>query len=267
MNITSMKIINLYHLPQLEQDLQNRTIFVGMTQFTSSKNPIATSGILPCLGIGISGGGINYFEHASPHDYKIGGASCSRMLKVIEKFRDNKQIPTVYLFRNILDSEINYIIDNLSRIGLLQNVIFCNLSELNMLNSNTYVGIYNNRPFWFNSIIKNKSFNRSKNYLNFNFTNTNIEKAKKFSVGEYVMLQNIPEHKYVIIDIKKDGSMISLYNITKPYYIDSFAHVGPDRLIKTEINNKTRSYSNVVKGKKKIYPIPEHIQTIINKRQ
>ena len=104
MNITSMKIINLYHLPQLEKDLQNRTIFVGMTQFTSSKNPIATSGILPCLGIGISGGGINYFEHASKHDYKIGGASCARMLKVIEKFRDNKQIPTVYLFRNILNS-------------------------------------------------------------------------------------------------------------------------------------------------------------------
>lgn len=42
---------------ELPQNLQNRTEFVGMQRFTSSTNPIATWGIGPCLGIGISGGG------------------------------------------------------------------------------------------------------------------------------------------------------------------------------------------------------------------
>ena len=41
----------------LPEDLQQKTEFVEMTRFTSSTNPIATWGIAPCLGIGISGGG------------------------------------------------------------------------------------------------------------------------------------------------------------------------------------------------------------------
>jgi len=42
---------NEYILPK---DLQQKTEFVGMARFTSSTNPIATWGIGPCLGIGIS---------------------------------------------------------------------------------------------------------------------------------------------------------------------------------------------------------------------
>ena len=42
---------------KLPPNLENRTEFVGMGRFTSSTNPIATWGIGPCLGIGISGGG------------------------------------------------------------------------------------------------------------------------------------------------------------------------------------------------------------------
>jgi hypothetical protein len=41
----------------LPKNLQQKTEFVGMANFTSSTNPIATWGIGPCLGIGISGGG------------------------------------------------------------------------------------------------------------------------------------------------------------------------------------------------------------------
>jgi hypothetical protein len=42
---------------KLPPNLENRTEFVEMANFTSSTNPIATWGIGPCLGIGISGGG------------------------------------------------------------------------------------------------------------------------------------------------------------------------------------------------------------------
>ena len=45
---------NQYSIPE---NLQQKTEFVGMNNFTSSRNPIATSGIGPCLVIGISGGG------------------------------------------------------------------------------------------------------------------------------------------------------------------------------------------------------------------
>jgi hypothetical protein len=47
---------------KLGNHLQQRTIFVGMANFTSSTNPIATWGIGPCLGIGISGGGGKLFR-------------------------------------------------------------------------------------------------------------------------------------------------------------------------------------------------------------
>lgn len=232
-----------------------------MGQFTSSTNPIATTGIRSCLCIGISGGGINYFEHATPHDFKIGGSAISRMNQVIQKFRENNQSPKIYLFRNVLDLEIKSVIDHLIRLGLILNdVIFCNISHINVLDTNTYVGIYNNKPFWFYKIIRNQSYNRSKNYLNFNFSNTNIQKAKQFSVRDYVMIKDIPNNKYIIIKISEDGSIIQLYNITQPYSYNSFAFVGPDRIYKTEINNAERSYSNVVKGKKKIYPIPPEIR-------
>ena len=46
----------------LPPNLENRTEFVGMARFTSSTNPIATWGIGPCLGIGISGGGGQLFR-------------------------------------------------------------------------------------------------------------------------------------------------------------------------------------------------------------
>ena len=39
---------------KLPPNLENRTEFVEMARFTSSTNPIATWGIGPCLGIGIS---------------------------------------------------------------------------------------------------------------------------------------------------------------------------------------------------------------------
>lgn len=55
--LESIQQIDLSQLPQLEIPLQNRTKIVGMDQFTSSTNPIATTGIRPCLGIGVSGGG------------------------------------------------------------------------------------------------------------------------------------------------------------------------------------------------------------------
>lgn len=54
-----IKLIPVIHsgsFIKLPQNLENRTEFVGMGRFTSSTNPIATWGILPCLGIGISGG-------------------------------------------------------------------------------------------------------------------------------------------------------------------------------------------------------------------
>lgn len=232
-----------------------------MGHFTSSTNPIATSGILPCLGIGISGAGVNYFEHAAPNDYKIGGSAISRMKHVIKKFRENNQSPIIYLFRNKLDLAIESVIKYLRTLELIHNdVIFCNISHINMLDTNTYVGIYNNKPFWFHNIIRNQTYNRSKNYLNFNFIDTNIQKAKQFSVGDYVMINDIPNNKYIIINISEDGSVIQLYNITQPKSFNSYAYVGPDRIYKTEINNSKRSYSNVVKGKKKIYPIPQEIQ-------
>jgi hypothetical protein len=60
--ISRIPKINLYNSQQLSEDLQQRTEFVGMANFTSSTNPIATWGIVPCLGIGISGGGGKFFR-------------------------------------------------------------------------------------------------------------------------------------------------------------------------------------------------------------
>ena len=61
--ISRIPEINLRHSEyNLPADLQQRTEFVGMANFTSSTNPIATWGIGPCLGIGISGGGGKLFR-------------------------------------------------------------------------------------------------------------------------------------------------------------------------------------------------------------
>jgi hypothetical protein len=246
------------HLHNLSEDLQQRTIFVGMANYTSSTNPIATSGIGPCLGIGISGGGVNYLEHASPNDYQRGGSAILHMQKIIHKFRENGQTPTIYLFRGRLDVEIKPVIDKLYELGLVdsRNVFFCNISGINIFNTTNYIGIYNNNPFYFQKKIQNPSYNRSKNYLNFNFRNTNIQKAKQFSVGEYVMIRDLP-YTYVITYIASNGSKITLFNLSEPKSSGSFAHVAPDKIV------KKRSYSNITRGKT-AYLIPDNIKRKIN---
>ena len=243
-----------YSIPE---NLQQKTEFVGMGRFTSSTNPIATSGIDTCLGIGISGGGVNYLEHVNPPDYLRDGIAISRMEKVIKKFREYGQTPSVYLFRLKLDPKIRAVIDKLYNLGLIEsgNVFFCNIT--NIFLTDNYVGIYNNKPFYFQKRIQNPSFNNSKNYLNFNFINTNIQKAKQFSVGEYVMIRGLPE-TYVIFRINSHTSKITLYNLSIPDSSSSFKIVSPDQLV------KKRSYSNTVRGRT-TYPIPDDIQNIINK--
>jgi hypothetical protein len=250
--------INSGSFIKLPQNLQNRTEFVGMGRFTSSTNPIATWGIGPCLGIGISGGGVNFLEHASPHGYERGGSAISHMEQVILKFREYGQTPNVYLFRTGLDPEISDVIYKLNYLGLIEsgNVFFCNLSGINIYNKTSYVGIYNNKPFYFQKRIQNPSYNNSKNYLNFNFTNTNIQKAKQFSVGDYVMIRDLP-YTYVITYIASNGSKITLYNLSKPNSPYTVANVGPDRIV------KKRSYSNTVRGRT-TYPITDHIQKQID---
>ena len=240
----------------LPPNLENRTEFVGMARFTSSTNPIATWGIGPCLGIGISGGGVNFLEHASPHDYTRGGSAISRMEQVILKFIEHKQTPNVYLFRTKLGPKISAVIYKLNNLGLVEsgNVFFCNIT--NIFLTDNYVGIYNNKPFWFKKRIENPLYNNSKNYLNFNFSNTNVQKAKQFSVGEYVMIRDLPD-TYVIFRINSITSRITLYNLTIPDSSSSFKIVSPDQLV------KKRSYSNTVRGRT-TYPIPDDIQQIIN---
>jgi len=124
--ISRIPEIRLYNSQQLSEDLQQRTEFVGMENFTSSTNPIATWGIGPCLGIGISGGGVNFLEHASPHDYERGKSAISHMEQVILKFREHKQTPSVYLFRTDLGPEISAVIYKLNELGLVEsgNVFF-----------------------------------------------------------------------------------------------------------------------------------------------
>ena len=96
------------------------------------------------------GGGVNYLEHASPHDYQRGGSAIFRMEQVIQKFREYEQTPTVYLFRIGLDVEIKPVIDKLLLLGLVDsgNVFFCNISGINIYNTTNYIGIYNNK-WWF----------------------------------------------------------------------------------------------------------------------
>ena len=180
------------------------------------------------------------------------------MEQVIQKFREYEQTPTVYLFRIGLDVEIKPVIDTLLLLGLVDsgNVIFCNISSINIFNTTNYIGIYNNNPFYFQKKIQNPSYNRSKNYLNFNFRNTNIQKAKQFSVGEYVMIRDLP-YTYVITYIASNGSKITLYNLSEPKSSGSFAHVAPDRIV------KKRSYSNTTRGRT-AYLIPDNIQRKIN---
>ena len=133
---------------------------------------------------------------------------------------------------------------------------FCNISGINIYNTMNYVGIYNNKPFRIQKRIKNPSYNNSKNYLNFNFSNTNVQKAKQFSVGDYVMYRGLP-HTYVITSIASNGSKIIIYNLSEPRNVDSKVHVSPDRLV------KKRSYLNIFRGRTK-YNIPNDIQKEIN---
>ena len=179
------------------------------------------------------------------------------MEKVIEKFREYGQTPSVYLFRLNLGPEIRDVIDKLYNLGLIEsgNVFFCNIT--NIFLTDNYVGIYNNKPFYFQKRIENPSFNNSKNYLNFNFINTNVRKVKQFSVGDYVMIRDLP-YTYVILSINPDTLRISLYNLSEPdSSTRSFEFVSPDQLV------KKRSYSNTVRGRLK-YNIPNDIQKIIN---
>ena len=200
-------------------------------------------------------GGVNYLEHASPNGYKHGGNAISRIEQVIEKIREHKQTPNVYLFRTNLSPEISAVIYKLYELYLFKhkNVFFCNTMNINLTD---YVGIYNNKPFWFKKGIENPSYNNSKNFRSFNFSNTNIQKAKQFSVGEYVMIPNSPD-TYVIFRIKSNNSKIHLYNLSQPDSSSSFKIVSPDQLV------KKRSYSNTVRGRT-TYPIPDDIQNIIN---
>ena len=203
-------------------------------------------------------GGVNYLEHASPHDYVRSGSAILHMEQVIEKYRKYGQTPNVYLFRTGLGSVIRAVIDKLNELGLIEsgNVFFCNTT--NILLTDKYVGLYNNKPFYFQKRIENPSYNNSKNYLNFNFSNnTTIQKAKQFSVGDYVMIPNSPD-TYVIIRIKSNNSKIHLYNLSIPDSSSSFKIVSPDQLV------KKRSYSNTVRGRT-TYSIPDDIQNIINK--
>ncbi len=202
------------------------------------------------------GGGVNFLEHASPHDYKRDGSAISHMEEVILKFREYGQTPSVYLFRVGLGPEISAVIYKLNNLGLVEsgNVFFCNIT--NIILTDNYVGIYNNKPFYFQKRIENPSYNNSKNFLNFNFSNTNVQKAKQFSVGEYVMIPNSPD-TYVIFRIKSNNSKIHLYNLSIPDSSSSFKIVRQDQLV------KKRSYSNTVRGRT-TYPIPDDIQQIIN---
>lgn len=194
--------------------------------------------------------GINYLEHATPTSME---RTILHINQIILKFKEHKQTPNVYLFRTELDREISAVIDKLNKLGLVEsgNVFFCNITNINLTD---YVGIYNNKPFWFKKRIKNPSYNKSKNYLNFN--NTNVQKEKQFSVGDYVMIRDLP-YTYVIFRIKSDYSKIHLYNLNIPDSSRSFDIVSPDQLV------KKRSYSNTVRGRT-TYPIPDDIQQIIN---
>ena len=200
-------------------------------------------------------GGVNYLEHVNPLDYVRSGSAILRMEQVILKFREYGQTPSVYLFRLGLGPEISAVIDKLYNLGLVEsgNVFFCNTTN----SSTDYVGIYNNKPFRIKKRNQNPSYNNSKNYLNFNFSNTNVQKVKQFSVGDYVMIPNSP-YTYVIFRIESNNSKIHLYNLSQPDSSSSFKIVSPDQLV------KKRSYSNTVRGRT-TYPIPDDIQNIINK--
>ena len=88
--------------------------------------------------------------------------------------------------------------------------------------------------------------------------NTNIQKAKQFSVGEYVMIRDLP-HTYVIFRIDPRTSKITLYNLSlkNRYSENMYKIVNPDKLV------KKRSYSNTVRGRT-TYPIPADIQKQID---
>ena len=70
------------------------------------------------------------------------------------------------------------------------------------------------------------------------------------------MIRDVP-YTYVITYIASNGSKITLYNLSEPYSSSSYAHVGPDRIV------KKRSYSNTTRGRT-TYPIPDFIQKQID---
>ena len=87
---------------------------------------------------------------------------------------------------------------------------------------------------------------------------TNVQKAKPFSVGDYVMVRGLP-NTYVIFRINPITSRITLCNLSikNGHSENMYKTVNPDQLV------KKRSYSNTIRGRT-TYNIPEDIQKIIN---
>ena len=74
-------------------------INVGMGGLHKNKIPIATNGILTCMGIGTHIGGINYFSHASPIDYS-GTLGVYSLIYIWKKLLEENidEINLIYLY-------------------------------------------------------------------------------------------------------------------------------------------------------------------------
>ena len=265
MNKIPIIVLNNSSSFKLSDDLIEKTQFVSMRNFTLSKNPIATTGIGPCLGIGISYGGINYLEHAIPIEFvKKNGESIKRMEEVIKQFIKHDCIPYIYLFVSTASVEdLQNIFTILNKFELIgkKKVILCDCIYFfqHMTEGNFYYGIYNNKVFFFDKKIENKNLKYNASKLKINKENLEI---KELEIGDFVKIKGNSNNIYIIFNYDIASSKYFLFNLSIRYNEEKLQKKNQYSMLPfiTYRNKNQLNISNELP----VEPIPKYVQNFIS---
>jgi len=250
---------------KLSDDLIEKTQFIRARHFTLSKNPIATHGIGPCVAIGISCGGINYLEHATPNDFdKKNGESIKRMEEVIKQFIKHDCIPYIYLFVSTVSmNDLENIFTILNKFGLIKKnkVILCDCIYFfqHMSEGNFYYGIYDNKVFFFDKKIENKNLKYNASNLKINKKNLEIKELK---IGDFVKIKGNSDNIYIIFNYDIASAKYVLFNLSSRYNEEELQKKNQYSMLPfiTDRNKNQLNISNELP----VQPIPKYVQNFIS---
>ena len=117
---------------------------------------------------------------------------------------------------------------------------------------------------YFQKRIENPSYNNSKNYLNFNFSNTNVQKAKQFSVGDQVPFYSIKLDETNVLKIINviDSNNNNYYEVD--YLASQDASVALRNVLKKKSAN-TKKFHRLLNAKPHLKKLYEKIKAKLGK--